>query len=54
MTDSDGDKLDRIIWKLDKIGDGLAAMAGQIQNLSAAIARAKMTPELPPEPQKRP
>lgn len=54
MTDSDGEKLDKIIWKLDRLGEGLASIAIQIQNLSAAILRGKNSPEPPPEPPKRP
>ena len=52
MTDSDGEKLDKIIWKLDRLGEGLASIAIQIQNLSAAILRGKNSPEPPPEPPK--
>ena len=53
MTDGDNEKLDKIMWKLDRLGEGLAMMAGQIQNLSAAIVRARMTPEPPQEPPTR-
>jgi hypothetical protein len=54
MSDSDSEKLDKIIWKLNKLGEGMAAIAMQIQNLSAAIVRQKTTPEPIPKPPKRP
>jgi hypothetical protein len=53
MTDTDSEKLDEIIKKLEWMAKAIQAIGFQLHELGAT-ARVKTSPEPPPKPQKRP
>lgn len=52
MTDTDGEKLDQIIKKLEWMTNAIQSLGIQLQNLAATLQQRK-SPEPPPAPPKR-